>query len=160
MSWLFEWVGGILNWLLGVRPIELPAETALRAFLLGDTDVAALVVDRVYPLRNPQKATPPWIVLTLVSDIRDPHLRGIQAQAKARYQVDCWAQTYDGAVTLGALCARRLSGFQGTLTLQTSPAQAVSVTIFPENQMVIFEEDIQGGLCRHSADYFVWHRAA
>ncbi len=159
MSWVIAWIGGVLNWLLGDRPIE-PVMGGLRAFLLDDTAIAALVVARIQPLRLPQKATMPFIVLTRVSDVRGAHLRGVQKQAKARYTVDCWAQTYDGAAQLGAICARRLGGFQGTWTLTTSPPETVSVTILPDLEMDLFEEDIQGGLCRHSADYFLWHRAA
>ncbi len=159
MNWVIAWANGVLNWLLGDRPIE-PVMGGLRAFLLDDTDIASLVVARIYPLRLPQKATLPAIVITRISDVRGAHLRGVQAQAKARYQVDYWAQTYDGAAVGGAVCARRLGGFQGTWTLQTSPPQAVRVTILPDTEMDLFEEEIQGGLCRHSADYFLWHKAA
>ncbi len=159
MSWAIDWAGGVMTWVLGDRAFE-PVMGGLRAFLLDDTDIASLVLTRIYPLRLPQKVTLPAIVLTRVSDLRDAHLRGVQAQAKARYQVDYWAQTYDGAALGGALCARRLGGFQGTWTLTTSPPQTVSVTILPEPEMDLFEEDINGGVCRHSADYGLWHRAA
>ncbi len=165
---MFGWVsaayGTITDWALtalGSREIEPPMTGAMKAFLMGETAISsALGGDdtRIRPLRLPQKPTLPAIVIIRVSDVRGAHLRGIQAQARARYQVDCWASTPDAATSLGALVARRLSGFSGTWTTTGSPAHEVRVTVFPEMEQDLFEEEIQGGLCRHSADYFLYHR--
>lgn len=162
-GWISEAFGAITDWALteqGGRDIEPPMTGAMRAFLLDEAAIAGLVVTRVFPLRLPQKPTLPAIVIQRVSDVREAHLRGINALSKARYQVDCWAQTHDGATSLGAYVARRLSGFSGTWTTTSSPAQSVSVTVFPEMEQDLFEEEIQGGLCRHSADYFLYHKLA
>ncbi len=133
---------------------------ALRAHLLADASIAALVVARIYPLRLPQKALMPAIVLTRISGLRFGHLRGAGSLARPRYQVDSWAQTHDGATTLGSLCRQRLDGFTGTWTDDESPATAVQVAVHFETEMDLFEADINGGVCRHSADYFLFHQTA
>lgn len=132
----------------------------LRSHLLGDPAIAALVVARIYPLRVPQKVTMPAIVLTLISDQREPHLRGISGLARPRYQLDCWAQTYDGATALGALCRQRLDGFAGEWSDGGSPPVVVYAKVFFDTAQDQFETEILGGLCRHSADYLVHHSTA
>jgi uncharacterized protein DUF3168 len=135
---------------------------ALRAYLLDDVQIAALVGNRVYPLRLPQKVTLPAIVLTRISGLRFAHLRGADALARPRYQVDCWAATHDAASRLGALCRQRLNGYTGTWSDADSPATTIPVTILldADGDRDLFDEDISGGSCRHSADYFVWHGTA
>jgi hypothetical protein len=135
----------------------LTIAAALRAHLLGDTAIAALVAARVYPLRLPQKPVLPAIVLTQISSHRSKHLRGAEALARARYQVDAWAATFDAADALGTLCRRRLNGYAGTWTDGESPETAVLVRVLIDSEMTLFEEDILGGLCRYSADYFLYY---
>lgn len=133
----------------------------LRTFLLQNNAIAALVSARVYPLRLPQKAVMPSIVLTRIDDIGDAHLRGPNALTRARVQVDCWAQTFDDAVALGDLCQRRLDGYQGSFTdASTSPPSVLQVqSILADSASDHFEEEILGGLCRQGTDYFVTYAA-
>lgn len=135
----------------------MTAEQGLRTHLLGDAAIAALVVARVYPLRLPQKPTLPAIVLTRVSGVRYQPLRGQASLARPRFQVDAWASTHDGATALGALCRRRLEGYSGTWTDGASPATTIDVSVLFDGEQDLFEEEINGGLCRHSADYFIFH---
>ncbi len=130
---------------------------ALRDHLLGEPAIVALVSTRVFALRLPQKVTYPAVVLTRVSAIRYGNLRGPASLARPRYQVDSWAQTADGAQALGALCRQRLEGFVGTWPTDDSPVVDIRVSIIFDSEMDMFEEDVSGGLCRHSADYFVFH---
>jgi hypothetical protein len=134
----------------------------LRAHLLGDVQIAAMVAERVYPLRLPQKTVPPAIVLTRISGPRFGHLRGADGIARPRYQVDSWAVTHDVATLLGTLCRLRLNGYTGTWSDSDSPETIIRVTILmdPEGDHDLFDEDISGGLYRHSADYLVWHSCA
>ncbi len=133
---------------------------AMRSHLLADGSIAALVGTRIYPLRLPEKQVFPAVVLTRISGIRYSHLRGAGSLARPRYQVDSWATTHDGATALGSLCRQRLDGFKGTWTDDLSPATEVDVAVIFENEMDMFEEDIFGGVCRHSADYWVFHSSA
>lgn len=130
----------------------------LRRHLLDDPAIAALVVSRIYPLRLPQKAIMPSIVLQRISGIRYPHLRGAEALARPRFQVDCWGQTHDAATSLGALVRQSLNGFKGSWTSDDSPEITIQVQgILLQDERDMFEEEVLGGLCRHSADYFVFH---
>lgn len=135
---------------------------ALRTHLLDDTAIAAAVAARVYPLRLPQKTVLPAIVLTRVSGRRYAHLRGADALARPRYQVDCWAATHDAATALGVQCRQRLNGYAGFWSDEESPATIIPVTILmdPEGDRDFFDDDIFGGSCRHSADYFIFHGTA
>jgi len=138
---------------------------ALRAHLLADTAIAAIVAARIYPLRLPQPKKDavnlPAIVLQRISTVRYAHLRGAEALGRPRWQVDCWAATHDAATSLGALVRQRLNGFAGTWTSDESPSVDIVVqAILLENEQDFFEEEIQGGLCRHSADYFLYHSTA
>lgn len=128
----------------------------LRAFLLANQAIATRVATRVYPLRLPQKATMPAIVLTRIDEIGEAHLRGPNALARARIQLDAWASTFDAAVALGDLCAQRLDGFQGTWSDAGSPPSEIRVqAILQDDARDLFEEEILGGLCRQSTDYLV-----
>jgi hypothetical protein len=133
----------------------------LRAYLLADTAIAALVGTRIYPLRLPQKAEFPSIVYQRISGIRFGHLRGQGSLARPRYQVDCWDRQHLAVTRLGNLCRARLAGFQGQWSDDESPETIITVqAILFEDERDLFEEEINGGICRHSADYFLYHSTA
>lgn len=132
----------------------------LRAYLLGDTSIAALVSARAFPLRLPQKAVMPAITYLMVSDVRPQHLRGTSGRPNDRFQIDAWAATHDGAVALGALIRQRLDGFTGEFQSAGSPVETIEVSgAFWIDGRDLFEEEILGGLCRHSADYRLVYRS-
>jgi len=132
----------------------------MRAFLLANTSIAAIVSGRAYPLRLPQKvdfsAHKGALVLTRVDDIGAAHLRGPNAQSRARIQVDAWAQQFDDATALGRMCRQRLNGYSGIWTDGASPAAEIRVqAILADSESDFTEEDILGGLYRQSTDYMV-----
>jgi hypothetical protein len=129
----------------------------LRAYVLADATVSGLVASRMYPVRLPQKATMPALVYTQISGLRHGHLRGPASAAEPRYQVDAWALTFSEAHQLGKAVRRRLEAFVGEWSGNDSPATSVTVAVQFITEYDVFEEDILGGLARHSADYFVFH---
>lgn len=136
---------------------HLVSDSVWRGQQLG-LQIAALVGTRIYPLRLPQKPTLPAIVLQRISGVRfGAHLRGPAAIGRPRFQVDSWAQTYDAATSLGTLVRRRLEGYTGAWTDGGSPAVTARVVVMFDDEQDLFVEDIGGGLCRHSADYFIFH---
>ncbi len=133
----------------------------LRTYVLADAGIAAIVGTRMYPLRLPQKAVFPAIVYQRISGFRFGHLRGSGSLARPRYQVDCWATQHLAATQLGNLCRVRLAGFAGEWSDDESPETTIRVqAIVFENETDLFEEEINGGICRHSADYFLFHGTA
>lgn len=136
----------------------------LTAFLLADATIASLVGTRVYPLRLPQKPTLPALVVTRISGERIGQLRGAASAAEPRYQIDAWTSPetggHKGALALGKAVRNRLEGYTGDWSDGGSPAIVVTVAVRFVTERDQFEEDILGGLCRHSADYFVFHGTA
>lgn len=100
-------------------------ESAIFDYLTADAGVGALVLDRVYPVRLPEKSTLPAIVYHKVSASRlytydtygtsDPFVQ-------ARVQFDCWGRTALEAIDVGTAVLVALSGYDGSLGGQ--PIQA------------------------------------
>jgi hypothetical protein len=129
-----------------------------RLHLLDLPAIVAVVAQRIYAPILPQKVTYPAIQLQLISDIERPHLRGPDGCPRVRLQVDCWALTRDAAASLGRLCRARLHGFAGTWTGDRSGSPASTLRILCvalDLAQEIFEAEVMGGMCRHSADYYV-----
>ena len=65
-------------------------EAALRSRLLDAGDVSTIVGTKVAWGVARQGWSAPFIVLTVVSDIRDQHFKGFQGLRSSRVQVDCY----------------------------------------------------------------------
>jgi len=90
-------------------------EPALRSELINNAAVAAMVGTRVYPMHLPQGYTLPAISYQMISAPRAWSTTGPVGQVQARVQVDCWAETYDGAKSLSNGVRLALDNFRGTL---------------------------------------------
>lgn len=75
-------------------------ESDLRAFVIANGDVTALVGTRMFPQRVPQGQSLPAIRYTLVVDTSDIHLTGVAGRAVSSVQLDCYSETYAEAVDL------------------------------------------------------------
>ncbi len=127
-------------------------------YLLADSTIAGLVDTRIYPLRLPQKPTLPAIVVTGISNLPIEQLKGPASADEPRYQIDSWASTPDVVDQVNAAVRSVLEGYVGVWSDNASPSALdsfVQVRFITDRDL--FEEDILGGLCRKSADYFVWN---
>ena len=88
---------------------------ALRAFLLADTGVAAVVGVRVFPSVMPQGVTAPSLVYHRISAFGDHHMQGASGYAVARWQLTAWSERLDDAEALANLVKYRLDGYRGTM---------------------------------------------
>lgn len=88
---------------------------ALRSLLLGDAGIAALVADRVYPLRLPQGVKVASVVYTRVTGDTDYTTQGASGYARSRMQIAAWAPTADAATALANKVKDCLSGFTGAV---------------------------------------------
>lgn len=132
-----------------------------RDHLITCTPIAALVVARVYTPILPQKTVYPAIQVQLISDVDGLHLRGPIGLPTVRLQVDCWAATRDQVFTLGRLVRQRVNGFAGEWIgdKSTSPAGRLGIRLAEYvNGSERYEEDVNGGFCRHSGDYLVTYK--
>lgn len=126
---------------------------ALRAFLLADGAIAAVVGTRVYPLRMPQGETQASIVYTRVSGEGDYTMQGPTGYARPRIQIDAWASSANAAVALSNLIRDRLDGFRGVMG---SGADAITVRgVFVADEREGFDE--AANLHRSGRDYFIHH---
>lgn len=131
----------------------------LRAYLLADSAIAAMVGARVYPVKLPQGQTQPSIVYSRISGQGDHHMEGASGLARARIQIDCWAQSADTATTLANLVKERIDGFgPGTMEWdENSPGNAIAVHgVFFQSERDDWDET--AALYRMSRDYHVWYK--
>ena len=130
----------------------------LRAFLLADAPIAAIVVDRVDPIQLAAGEKRTSIIYTRISGQGDHFMQGPTGLARPRYQIDCWAQTAGAATALANLVKERLDGYRGPMPYgSNSPQDFVTV------QGVFFTDEredynAENNLYRVSRDYFIWHR--
>lgn len=124
---------------------------ALRAFLLADAGIAAVVATRVYPIKIPQGVNAASIVYTRVSGQGIYHMGGPSGLAMPRYQVDAWAPKADDATTLANLIKGRIDGFRGVMG---AGAEAVTVQgVFLIDEREDYDDAVK--LHRMSRDYAI-----
>lgn len=138
----------------------MDVEDLVRSYLLADTTIEGLVDTRIYPKPQPERAAYPLITMQQISDVQSPYLRqrgpGI---ARIRLQIEAWDTTKSGMKRLARAIQHRLQGFVGRLSDTTiSPPVQHLIWIEYETSFDTFEEDVNGGYWRRSADYFVGHQ--
>lgn len=131
---------------------------ALRALLLGDATVSALVGGvRVHPIRLPQGQQNPSIVLNRVTESGHYVMSGSAGMAQARFQVDSWALTSQLANELGNAAYDALSGYRGPVSFGGNSPQDSFVIhgVFLDQGREDF--DATSDLYRLSRDYIVYY---
>lgn len=131
---------------------------ALRAFLVADAAIAALVktgsVTRIYPVKMPQGITATSLVYNEISGDTGLHNEGSDGLSAVRMQLTAWATTADAAHALFLAVKERLHGYRG---LMGSGAAEVSVQL-AQLDTWRDQEDTVAKLIGKSADYFIWYR--
>lgn len=135
----------------------------VRAYVLADAAIAALIGTRFYPVKAPQAAVYPLVTMQKIAEPRFPHLRGPGGMAAAHFQIDAWVKETGAAFTQAQVVAdlirRRIDGFTGVLTdTSESPDASFQVAIHYEDARDLFESDVAGGYYRQSTDYVIWHQ--
>jgi hypothetical protein len=125
---------------------------ALRAFLLADDAIAAVVATRVYPIKIPQGVKATSIVYSRISEQTDHHMQGPSGLVQDRIQIAAWAVKGDDASALALLIKDRLDGFRGQMGADGVfvPVQG----IFSESARD--EYDAAADLHGVTRDYFIW----
>ena len=89
---------------------------SLYARLIADAGVIALVGARVYPYELPQLPTFPAITYQLRSQPTEHIQRETYSRIKrAMFSVQCWDDSWDGAISLGNVVEDCLDGFSCSL---------------------------------------------
>lgn len=139
----------------------------IAAYVIADGDVAALIGTRLYPDMLPEKVTYPAAVIQAIDIVRPNPLRGVASLARARIQIDVYAQPTSGvgsrakADQVGAAIRARLDGQALTLTdTTTSPDTDVQAWVMFDLETEGVEPEIHGGLSRHTQDFLVQYRTS
>lgn len=126
-------------------------EAAIRAHLIADAGLSALIDARVYPLQLPQRPALPAVTYQRISSTPTQHRDAAAAAHKrTRFQFDCWAADYDAA----AAVRTALEAALGTLAQASEPR--IDVALLQSERDNI---DAAAGRWRATLDYFIWHLA-
>jgi hypothetical protein len=130
-------------------------EESLRARLLANVALAALVGTRVSWIERPQGAALPAVTLQIISPGRAYTHGGANNLADTRVQIDCWGASYASAkaVARAVIPATESAGTQGATKFSQSFLDA-------SRDMPV--EDLEGGMkvYRVSHDFIIWHEPA
>lgn len=140
----------------------MTVELAVIERLAADAAVIALASGRIYEMYLPQSPTLPAIVVQLIDEPTQHHLRGRNNAARARVQVDGYvdeaADDPGGQRTaLGEAIDAALDG--QTFSIGT-PAEIVITGAFRVDKRNLGENKDELRLLRVMQDYIVWSRAA
>ena len=80
--------------------------------LRNDATIIAIVGSAIYPSPAPRGQNPPYISFQRVDKMTERHLLGPNSLARARFQINCWAQGPDDADELAEAVRRSLDGLR------------------------------------------------
>jgi len=92
----------------------MAVEKALRSILMNDAAVHNLVADRIFPIVRREGSALPAITYQQISGVRDHVFEGPSGFVESRFQINCWASTYEQADTLADAVRSVLDGYDGT----------------------------------------------
>ena len=131
-------------------------EQAIFTRLSGWAPLASLVATRIYPMRAPQNAAPPFITYQRISAPRLRSITGGSGQANPRIQVDVYAKSYAGAKALATQVRECLDNFRGTIF--TGAGASVTVrSCSLDSDRDLLDPDVEPPLFRVSHDFLIWH---
>ena len=119
--------------------------TALRAALIADAPVLALVSTRIYMRRLPQQPAYPAITLELINGDPNNALNALPDLKWARVRANAWGTSYGSAYELGQAVETALNG-KKTTTLRS---------IVGQGQRDFYEPAVDAYYL--SQDFSIWH---
>lgn len=127
-------------------------------FLKSKLAITALTGQRITPVKRNQKLGLPAITSRRGGGGHQHTLSGGSGRAQPIMVVECYAESYDEAVNLGAIVFRELVGFRGPIGEGTHVTSVVSVDDFDQ-----YEEPVDGsdaGVFIREQHYMVQYREA
>lgn len=129
---------------------------ALRARLVADGPLDALVDGRVFWIERPQtgdNSRLPAVTLTTISDMREQTLKEVEGYQASRVQIDIWARVQDG---LYAVTEATIASALGPFTTQGQIFSRAMVDLPPRDMV---ERVADQTIFRVSMD-LIFHHAA
>lgn len=135
----------------------MSAGKAIRAILIADADVLAVVASRIYPNQAPQDAARPYLVYTVISRDHHNEKSGTSGLCRSRVQIASVGGrgAYDTADDLANKVRLALTNYVGTI------ASVAVTSILPDQDGDRFSVPVDGSdetLDAVFQDYFVTYR--
>jgi hypothetical protein len=122
-------------------------ENAIRAHLVDQAGLTALVSTRIYYMTAPQTVTNPYVVFFKVSAVPEYSLTGHSGLTTARFQFDIYADTYYETKLIAAQLA---TAIQDKCNEVIGGSSGVNVSVQQENEQDLYED------CFHCiVEYFI-----
>lgn len=126
-------------------------QEGVRARLIANSAVKAIVAARVSWMARAKGAPLPAITLQVISDPRPAHLKGLEGARSTRVRCDCWAESYGAALSLARAAIATLA-----------PPAAVGGKRFGNAQVAgqqDLSEDLGNGsfIHRQAVDFIIRH---
>lgn len=119
-------------------------EDALRTKLLANSQIAALIADRMYVLQAPQAVSTPYVVYFVVSNQPIYSVNSINDDIIIQYSV--FAPTYAQSRTIANLIRTDLDNYFGTLS-------GISIATIQFNGIGVQEKEKESQLAHISYDF-------
>ncbi len=133
----------------------MAVEEGLRAHLLADGPVSAIVGTAIHPGSMPQGQTLPVLVYQRISTQRDTDLGGPMTFVKVRLQVDCWHNSYAACKSLADAVRVALNGV-GLASPHLLGSEVVQlVELVGDTDLFEFDGDLRK--YRVSQDWIITH---
>lgn len=132
----------------------MKAEKVIRYRLNNYAGVTALVASRIYPVVLPQEPTYPAITFSLVSSQRIEGTWTNPGMARARFQITCWASTFDSVSGLAEQVRLALERY-GTAVAGTTIAGVTVYDIHMGSEAHAYEPTLDA--FAQSIDFTVVH---
>lgn len=91
-------------------------EKAVYSILALDDTVGGIAADRIYPNIAEQGAARPLITYQQIGGIRDEVLTGPTGSVNSRFQINCWADTYEVVRDLAGAVRGAMDGISGVFS--------------------------------------------
>ena len=131
-------------------------EHDLATYLLADSSLQALVVDRIYWTQIPQGAERPYIILSVVSSVPDVTFAGATGLVQSRVQFDCWGSDYYEAKNVARAIDTLLNGRK--LTTPASGGTRFEGFFIEAERDGHDDVEAPDDLFRTSLDFIIWHK--
>lgn len=125
----------------------MTVETAVRTQLASHSGLAALVGDRIQPLPVSQYTDLPAVTYQRISTTATLH-RGGTRHYRSRFQIDGWAESYEGMIALRTQIRAAMTGFR------QADYPRVDMALLQDDRDIREEETSRW---RCVIDYFVFH---
>lgn len=127
----------------------------LRAAIINDTVLSGIVGERIYPLRAPQTAARPFIVMNVFDVTPKRCFDGLANLAETAIQVDIYAEKYSTCENIRSAIRRLIDG-QQNMNLSGTNVRSIRV----DSQLDSYVQPSDGSdtfKYRKTLDVYIWH---